>query len=35
MIWQFDILILLFMVISAFFAIQVKNLLGAAIVLGV
>ncbi|MFP3983284.1 MAG: DUF4040 domain-containing protein [Desulfurivibrionaceae bacterium] len=35
MIWQFDIIVLLFMAICAFFAIQVKDLLGAAIVLGV
>ncbi len=35
MIWSFDLLILLFMVICAFFVIQVKDLLGAAIVFGV
>ena len=35
MIWQFDIIILLFMVATAIIALRVKDLLGATMVLGI
>ena len=35
MIWQFDIIILIFLVVSAVIALQVKDLLGASMILGI
>ena len=35
MIWQFDIIILVFMVIAAIIALRVKDLLGATLVFGI
>jgi len=35
MIWQFDLLILIFLVVAALVALNVKDLMGAAIVFGV
>jgi uncharacterized MnhB-related membrane protein len=35
MIWQFDIIILLFMVATAFMALRTKDLLGATMILGI
>ena len=35
MIWQFDIIILIFMVIAALIALRVKDLLGATLVFGI
>lgn len=35
MIWQFDMLILIFLVVAAIVALNVKDLMGAAIVFGV
>ena len=35
MIWQFDIIILLFMVAAAIMALRVRDLLGATMVLGI
>lgn len=35
MIWQFDIIILIFLVLSAVIALQVKDLLGASMILGI
>ena len=35
MIWQFDIIILIFLVVSAIIALQVRDLLGASMILGI
>jgi len=35
MIWQFDIVILIFLVVTAVISLSVKNLLGASIVFGI
>ncbi len=35
MIWQFDIIILLFLIVAAIIALQVKDLLAATMVLGI
>ena len=35
MIWQFDIIILVFLVITAIISLQLKDLLGASIVFGI
>ena len=35
MIWQFDLLILILIVVTAFMALRVRDLLGAAMILGI
>jgi energy-converting hydrogenase B subunit D len=35
MIWQFDVVILVFLVVTAIISLQVKDLLGASIVFGI
>jgi uncharacterized MnhB-related membrane protein len=35
MIWQFDIILLVFLVVTAIISLQLKDLLGASIVLGI